>query len=567
MRSLLLAALLALLSAAPAAALPGQLDPSFDGDGTKVLDKLGLEGAQSVLIQPDGKLVVAANAANGGGGFAIARLHPDGGVDTGFDDDGVAYVGFGFGTFARAAALQPDGKLVVAGAADGDVAVTRLHANGSLDNGFDPGGPDGDGKKIIDFLGEEEGRDVVVQPDGKIVIVGSAGANAALAVTRLNPDGSFDTTFDGDGVAGVELGGDENGLAVALQPDGKILAGGHTTLDFNVLVARFNRTGPSDATLDPTFGTWGGWRTIGYGGDDIATDVLVQPDGKVLIAGVGGSNTALTVTRLKPDGSFDRSFDLDGTSGADFGGSETGTAAVLQPDGKVVLVGSTSLNNDIAVARLQPSGALDSSYSADGKTTINLGASEYGYASALQPDGRIVIAGDTINGPTEGAVIARLQGDRAPAPGGGPGPGAPGPGGGGAGTDRPPRISRLSLSSTRFRARLGTRIRFTLSEPARVIVTIERAAAGRRVRGACRPARPSNRRAPRCTRWRRAGRLRLSGRHGANRKRFVGRSLTAGRHRLRLLAVDAAGQRSRPRVAHFTVLRAAGARVGFMTVP
>jgi len=277
--------------------------------------------------------------------------------------------------------------------------------------------------------------------------------------------------------------------------------------------------------------------------------VLVQPDGKLLIVGSGGSDTALAVTRLNPDGSFDTSFDNDGTSGADFGGRETGRAALLQPDGKVVLVGSTSLNDDIAIARLHPNGALDGSFTADGRTTINFGGHDYAYAAALQADGKIVIAGDT----TDGALIARLQGEAASAP-------VPG---GGAGSDRPPRISRLSLSPSRFRTggrRSGTSIRFTLSEPARVTGTIERAVAGRRVRGACR----TDRRAKRCTRWRRAGRLRFSGRQGANARRFSGRlagqPLTAGRHRLRLVAVDAARQRSRPRVARFTVLPASGRR-------
>jgi len=535
--TLLLAALLVLLtSAAPAPALPGQLDPSFDGDGIKVLDRLGLYYARAVLIQPDGKLVVAANPANGPGAFAIARLHPDGAADTSFDDDGVAYVGFRPGDFARAVALQPDGKLVVAGTSIDDIAVARLHPNGALDTSFD-----GDGKKIIDYGGLDHGYDVVVQPDGKIVVAGYGGPNTALAVARLEPDGSFDTTFDGDGIAGVDLGGGETGEAVALQPDGKIVAAGFATVNSDILVARFNRTGPADMTYDPDFGL-AGLRSIDYAGGEAAGDVLVQPDGKLLIVGSGGSDTALAVTRLNPDGSFDTSFDNDGTSGADFGGRETGRAALLQPDGKVVLVGSTSLNDDIAVARLHPNGALDSSFTADGRTTINIGGHDYAYAAALQADGRIVIAGDT----TDGALIARLQGEGAP---------APVPGGGGAGSDPPPRISRLSLSPNRFRAggrRSGTRIRFTLSEPARVTGTIERAV--------CR----TDRRAKRCTRWRRAGRLRFSGRQGANARRFSGRlagqPLTAGRHRLRLVAVDAARQRSRPRVARFTVLPASGRR-------
>lgn len=530
LRTLLLAALLVLLtSAAPASALPGDLDPTFDGDGIRVLDKLGLQGAQAVLVQPDGKIVFAANANQGGQSFAVARLHRDGALDTSFDDDGVAYVGLTDNAFARALTLQADGKLVVAGAVNGDIGVARLRPDGALDASFD-----GDGTRILDFGAYEEGLDVLVQPDGKIVVAGYSGPLLApeLVLLRLEPDGALDTSFDGDGVAGVNLGGAENGLAVARQADGRLVVAGVTSVNLDALVARFNRTGPTDLTLDRTFGPSGfGWRTIDYAGDDVAADVLVQPDGKLLVAGFGGSNTALTVTRLHPDGSFDPGFDADGTAGADFGGRETGTAAMLQPDGRIVLVGTTSLGDDMAVARLQPGGALDSTFSTDGRTTISLGADEYGYAVARQADGKIVIVGDTTGGTAEGPVVVRLQGDPAP---------VPGPAGGGAGADDPPRVTRLSVSPRRFRAtgrRRGTHVRFRLSERARVTLTFERAV-GRR--------------------WRRAGRLRLSGRQGANARRFSGRlaghPLNAGRHRLRVLAVDAAGQRSRPRVARFRVL-------------
>jgi hypothetical protein len=157
-----------------------------------------------------------------------------------------------------------------------------------------------------------------------------------------------------------------------------------------------------------------------------------------------------------------------------------------------------------------------------------------------------VIAGET----DRGAVVARLHGDPVPGPGGEPAPG---------GNDRPPRISRLSLRPRRFAVtgrRPGTAIRFTLSEPAVVTMTIERARSSRRVRGRCRPAGRSGRR---CMLWRRAGRMRHAGRAGANTMRFSGRiqsrPLKAGRHRLRLIAIDAAGQRSQPRLARFTVLR------------
>jgi uncharacterized delta-60 repeat protein len=548
-----LAGLELLLLAPAAGALPGQLDPTFAGDGTRTL--VEFEEAQDVLVQPDGKIVVAGFSPSGD--FTVARLRPDGTPDPSFDDDGVAVVAFGGLDQAYAVARQPDGKIVVAGFTirlDSNVAVARLHPNGALDTSFHPGGPDGDGRRTIDYGGNDAALDVVVQPDGRIVVAGHGGPTA-LVVTRLRADGADDPSFDGDGTAGLDAGGTELASAVALQPDGKIVVAGERSAGDDILVARFNPTGPADMTLDATFGD-GGVRAFGYGGDDWAGDVLVQPDGKLVVTGSGGPFADLTVTRLDPDSRFDATFDGDGTAGADFGSFEEGEAALLQPDGKIVVVGSTDLGANVAAARFNATGpadmTLDTGFSADGKTTFHTDGDDYGYGAALQADGKVVIAGENDGG----ALVARLQGEPPP---GGPGRPVAGPGPRrGDGGDPAPRISRLSLSRARFAVtgrRRGTRIRFSLSETARVTATIERAGAGRRVRGRCRPA---GRRGPRCTLWRPAGRLRLTGRQGANSKRFsgriAGRLLTPGRYRLRLTAVDAAGQRSRPRAARFTVL-------------
>ena len=98
-----------------------------------------------------------------------------------------------------------------------------LGAPGDLDTSFD-----GDGKRTIDYAGADSGQAVALQPDGKILVAGYGGSNTAMTVTRLNPDGSLDNSFDGDGTAGVDLGGDERAYALALQPDGKIVLVGET---------------------------------------------------------------------------------------------------------------------------------------------------------------------------------------------------------------------------------------------------------------------------------------------------------------------------------------------------
>jgi uncharacterized delta-60 repeat protein len=158
--------------------------------------------------------------------------------------------------------------------------------------------------------------------------------------------------------------------------------------------------------------------------------VLVQPDGKIVLAGAGRADLPLWVARLNPNGSFDAGFGGDGTSGA---AGLDGQTAALQPDGKIVVVGHKSLPDDVAVARFQPGGTLDTTFSSDGKTTVDFGGEERGNGVALQPDGRIVVVGYT----DFDSVAARLQGDPRPSGGGGAG----GPGGrdrlrGGAGRDR-----------------------------------------------------------------------------------------------------------------------------------
>ena len=412
------AVLLAALSGLAHAA-PGDLDPSFDGDGRRTFGALAGEGAAAVLVQPDGKLVLAGY---GNDNFAVARLNPDGTSDTSFAG-GISGADFGGFDSANAAALQRDGKIVVAGHTDVnlDIAVARFNPDGSLDASFDQGGTDGPGKKIFGSDSFDIANAVLVQPDGKIVVVGTGNNN--FAVTRLNPDGSFDTSFDGDGTAGADFGGADYGSAAALQSDGKIVVAGNTGGE-DVAVARFNPTGPADKTLDTTF-SGDGTRTFGYGGFDSARAALVQPDGRIVVVAHGGPNREVAVTRLSPDGSFDPGFGDGGTAWVDFGGTDFGNAVALQSDGKLVVAGERSGDDyDFAIARLQPGGALDTAFSGDGKTTVDFGDADSGSSVALQGDGRIVVAGDT--GVGDDFAVARLQGD--PTPSGGTGPAGGGPG-------------------------------------------------------------------------------------------------------------------------------------------
>jgi uncharacterized delta-60 repeat protein len=189
----------------------GDLDPTFGIGGRVTLDipASAHEYAQAVVVQPDGRYVVAGTVAAVAGNsplsaFGVVRYHADGSVDSAFGQAGRAVISFGHRTEASAVALAPDGKIVVVGNTNAfeddrpegsDFAVARLNPDGSLDRSFD-----GDGRRTIGFGNwYYPASGVAVQADGKVVVVGSIGDNRGVAVARLNLDASLDTTFDGDG--------------------------------------------------------------------------------------------------------------------------------------------------------------------------------------------------------------------------------------------------------------------------------------------------------------------------------------------------------------------------------
>jgi uncharacterized delta-60 repeat protein len=387
--TLVLVAALMLVLCGLARADAGDLDPTFDGDGKKTLGYGGTDVAEAVLVQPDGKIVVAGHGASTKD-FTVSRLYPDGSLDSGFDGDGKKVFGSGEQpTEPSAVELQPDVMIVVAGRG------------------------------------------------------GSGGTGVDFAVTRLNPDGSVDgTTF-----VDTDFGGDDYLNAAALQPNGKIVVAGTSNAPNSpprMAVARYD----VDGTLDETFGGTGK-RTFGAGDSVSAEAVQVQPDGKVVVAGYGNEDSDFVVTRLDRDGQFDSSFGAGGTSAVEFGGAEGAYAALLQPDGKIVVAGAavtSGADADIAAARLLPGGALDTTFSADGKTTLPSTLIEYAYAVALQPDGRIVLAGATqLN---ENVLLARLEGVSPPAAGGGPGGGVPGVGPAATTSSAPPEGTTSSAAET-----------------------------------------------------------------------------------------------------------------------
>ncbi len=407
------------LAAAPAHAAPGDLDPTFDADGLVITDFATMDdSAAAVAIQSDGKIITVGRADESGNrNFALARYNTNGSLDITFDTDGKVTTDFAGGEDSAAAvAIQADGKIVVAGFAtetgNRNFALARYNTNGSLDNTFDT-----DGKVTTDFSGDDSAAGVAIQADGKIVAVGVTGVVTDFALARYNTNGSLDNTFDTDGKVTTDFDGDADGAAaVKIQADGKIVAAGQATDvlgNRNFGLARYNTNG----SLDNTFDTDGKVTTDFAGSLDQAFALAIQADGKIVAAGLALPGPDFALARYNTNGSLDTGFDTDGKVTTDFAGeSDVAFGVAIQANGKIVAAGLASVAGDsnFGLARYNTNGSLDNTFSVDGKVTTDFGSGiNQAFGVAIQPDGKIVAAGETSTGDLDFAV-ARYDGDALP---------------------------------------------------------------------------------------------------------------------------------------------------------
>jgi uncharacterized delta-60 repeat protein len=376
---------------------PGALDTSFGAGGKKTINFGGTDAARVVLVQSNGRIVVAGGGG-ASGAFCVARLRTNGTLDTTFGSGGKRVVDFGGANdTVFGAALQADGKIVLAGDSDLRVAVARLKPNGALDASFE-----GDGKKIFSWGPIGRAQAVVMAPNGKILIGGFSGPEGGnIQVARLNPNGLLDKTFAVGGRAAIDFGGDDFGLAMVRQANGRILVAGRSSVA-GAVVARLRANG----VLDPDFDGDG---RVALPGVASASAVLVQPDRNIVVAGNTAGDDKMTVTRLKPNGALDPTFGTGGTAMIDFGSlADVTGGAALQPDGKIVVAGYTQDSEDVAVARLNANGSPDPTFGTAGKATVDFGVATFGFAVALQSNRRIVVAGQKTG--KDDFAVARLIG-------------------------------------------------------------------------------------------------------------------------------------------------------------
>ncbi|HJZ90177.1 MAG TPA: Ig-like domain-containing protein [Gemmataceae bacterium] len=407
----------------------GSLDPTFDGDGKVLLDAGSDERAFAVAIQADGKIVVAGDVFVPGASrsFLAVRLNANGSPDTSFDGDGIvvtSVIGSG-GTAqscgAQGVAIQGDGKIVLAGStgrpsALDAFAVVRYMPNGAIDNSFDT-----DGRVFFDFGTGGPGfpfavaTAVAIDGSGRIVVGGVASSPAFggndFAVARLNAvDGSFDNSFSADGKATIDIAGfgDDRASALALDGTAILLAGTTDTfgLGGHFALARLLSDGTPDAgfdmdgrlvlTIDPA--------SQNEEALALALDATAPPNRKLVVAGLTStlSTQDFAVARLNAaTGVLDTSFSGDGKQTIDFG-NEQDTAHGVAVTGTKVLLAGTSSNNagDFALARLDNSGSLDPSFGVGGRLTTNFGLidlprQDFGNAVLAQADGKVVVAGQS----------------------------------------------------------------------------------------------------------------------------------------------------------------------------
>jgi uncharacterized delta-60 repeat protein len=262
-------------------------------------------------------------------------------------------------------------------------------APGDLDSSFGTGG-----LVTTDFGGRGDfGLAVAVQPDGKIVTAGNSSAvgvfSVFFALSRHNTNGTLDTTFGSGGTVLTSFGGSLAAAAdVVVQSDGKIVAVGLANGDFGV--ARYN----NDGTLDTTFGSGGGLVTTDFGGFDQANGVSLQADGKIVAVGLLGN--AVGLARYNSNGSLDPTFGTGGKVITDATATPDGGYDVaVTSNGKIVVGGGTSFGaSDFLVIRYNSDGSLDSSFGGSGIVTTDFGGSDSAFAIALTADGKVTAAGE-----------------------------------------------------------------------------------------------------------------------------------------------------------------------------
>ena len=411
-----------------AVAAPGALDAAFGGGNgyvtTPFIGISGNERANAVVVRPDGRILVAGGCTqtNGSRDVCLVQYQPTGATDGTFGPsaNGRVVISRAGDDTANAITLAPNGRAYLAATCGLETCVYAINPNGSLDTSFAAAG-------ITSFLmggAASTGRAIVRQFDGKLVIAGECfDANTidvAFCVRRLLPNGSVDTSFGVGGTRNVTLVAPiSKPTAMALQADGKILVAGScqsATGTLDLCMVRLATNGAMDTSGAAAFGDIvSGVRTGKVvrplaGSSDGAVAVLVQPDDRIVLVGnCISAQYAICVMRYSTAGDIDTTYGFSGANNFQItgAGSSIARAALLQPDGKLVIV--ASCNSDFCALRINDDGAsIDATFRVGG-VIVPISDTQNPYAVALQRDGKLLIAGECNNGLDFDVCVARLE--------------------------------------------------------------------------------------------------------------------------------------------------------------
>jgi uncharacterized delta-60 repeat protein len=426
----------------PALPAPGDLDPTFGKGGRVIVDiENDSDWPAGMLLQPDGKIVVGRSNEANTDDFSVLRFNPDGSPDTSFDTDGRSSLDIpGIKGTTQLLLRQPDGKIVAAGETLASVSqatprlgLVRYLENGSPDPTFGIGGVAIQSDDVRYGL-----TSIALQPDGRLLVAGNLRRTdrQEFVVTRFEPDGSLDRSFGEDGYAFGNGNTWEHGGELSLQSDGTFLvfASVESVMpegwwDWSPAIMRFH----ADGSPDTAFGDNGRVLLLS---DASFLAVVTQPDGRMLLAAAnepyawGLDYCGQVLTRVHPDGRVDDSFGIDGVKQIAYGGCAwSGGAMLTDPTGNIVVDSAQSTNDvpdmivdsvDYVVTRLDSSGKMDPLFGVGGQAVLDVGDGRYlpyaiGGGNLLrQDDGKFVIATSGIRalvsrGGNEHMVLARLQ--------------------------------------------------------------------------------------------------------------------------------------------------------------
>lgn len=383
---------IAILNTTTYAQQDGTLDATF-GTGGKVIANIGgaADRSNAMIIQPDGKILMAGTTTQGITTlFAVARFMPNGTLDNSFGTNGIVVTDTASSDGLVSMNLQSDNKIIIASSKNQGFLLLRLTASGKIDSAFGTNGRDYSGIIAASTICNA----IAVQSNDYIVAAGNTGCDIALV--RFKPNGGKDSSFGTNGVKVYDAGGCDRANAILIQPGNKIVVAGGVQEGANghFLVARFNTNGAEDAT----FGT-AGKTTIDIRNYNEAYSCALQPDGKIVLGGQAKfiTQSSFGITRVNENGKVDSSFATDGKTFVAFNGTNEPKAIALQADNKIVFAG---YNNDVgdlevAVLRFKTNGMVDSTFGSNGRVRIQNGTLNFGKTLAIQPDGKIVIGGET----------------------------------------------------------------------------------------------------------------------------------------------------------------------------